>query len=259
MTPDLAGKVAVVTGGASGIGAALCRAIRAAGGEAIAADIAGEGVVHCDVTRPEALESLADEVWARFGRVDLLVNNAGIGSGGKRLADTPLDSARQTFEVNFWGVWHGCRAFAPRLAAQDHDSAIYNVASENALFCAIKRAAAYVASKHAVLGLTESLRTDLPPHVHAGTIIPGWVDTPIGSEAMRGHAMDADRFAAIILPQLLARERFVVSHAYNAVRMHERVAAIDDAFARNAPRYDGDEEFDVERFIDKMRAARGAV
>jgi NAD(P)-dependent dehydrogenase (short-subunit alcohol dehydrogenase family) len=249
-----AGKVAVITGGGSGIGAALCRALEAAGGQVLAADIAGEGVFPCDVTQPEALEALADEAWSRFGRVDLLVNNAGIGSGGKRLAETPLDQARQTFEVNFWGVWYGCRAFAPRLAAQEHDSAIYNVASENALFCAVKRAAAYIASKHAVLGMTESLREDLPEHVHAGTIIPGWVATPLASEAARDVAMDDDRFAAIIVPQMLARERFVVSHAYNSVRMHERSDAIDDAFARNAPRYEGDDEYDVRLFIERMRA-----
>lgn len=256
MSQSFAGKVAVITGGGSGIGQALGRSLEAAGGQVLAADIAGEGVFPCDVTRPEALEALADEAWRRFGRVDLLVNNAGIGLGGKRLPEVPLDDARRVFEVNFWGVWHGCRAFAPRLAEQDHDSAIYNVASENALFCAIKRSAAYIASKHAVLGMTESLREDLPPHVHAGTIIPGWVGTPIGSEAARQYAMDVDRFAAIIVPQMLARERFVVSHAYNAVRMHERVDAIDQAFARHAPRYEGDDEYDVRLFIARMRKAQ---
>lgn len=254
MSGAFAGKVAVITGGGSGIGAALGRALVAAGGEVLAADIAGDGVFPCDVTRPEALEALADEAWRRFGRVDLLVNNAGIGLGGKRLAEMPLDDARRVFEVNFWGVWHGCRAFAPRLAAQDHASAIYNVASENALFCAVKRSAAYIASKHAVLGLTESLREDLPAHVHAGTIIPGWVATAMTSDAAHDVAMAADRYAAIIVPQMLARERFVVSHAYNTVRMHERFDAIDDAFARNAPRYDGDEEYDVRVFIERMRA-----
>lgn len=256
MSGAFAGKVAVITGGGSGIGAALCRALSAEGGQVLAADITGDGVFPCDVSQPEALETLAYEAWSRFGRVDLLVNNAGIGSGGKRMPESPLEDARKIFEVNFWGVWHGCRAFAPRLAAQDHDSAIYNVASENALFCAVKRAAAYIASKHAVLGLTESLREDLPPHVHAGTIIPGWVGTPIGNEAMREHAMNVDRFAAIIVPQMLARDRFVVSHAYNAVRMHERTKAIDDAFARNAPRYEGDDEYDVRLFIERMRAER---
>jgi NAD(P)-dependent dehydrogenase (short-subunit alcohol dehydrogenase family) len=253
MSGTFAGKVAVITGGGSGIGRALGQALEAEGGKVLAADIAGEGVFTCDVTQPEAFEALADEAWRQFGRVDLLINNAGIGLGGKRLPDAPLDEARKVFEVNFWGVWHGCRTFAPRLAAQDHDSAIYNVASENALFCAVKRAAAYIASKHAVLGLTESLREDLPPHVHAGTIIPGWVGTPINPEAIRDQAMDVDRFAAIIVPQLLARERFVVSHAYNPVRMHERTAAIDDAFARNAPRYDGDDAYDVRLFVERSR------
>jgi NAD(P)-dependent dehydrogenase (short-subunit alcohol dehydrogenase family) len=258
MSGAFVGKVAVITGGGSGIGAALGRALKAAGGEVLAADIAGDGVFPCDVAQPEALEALADEAWRRFGRVDLLVNNAGIGLGGKRLWEAPLDDARKVFEVNFWGVWHGCRAFAPRLAAQDYESAIYNVASENALFCAVKRSAAYIASKHAVLGMTESLSEDLPAHVHAGTIIPGWVATPLASDAAREVAMDADRYAAVILPQMLARERFVVSHAYNTVRMHERVGAIDDAFARHAPRYEGDDEYDVRLYIERMRARKGS-
>lgn len=256
MTGDLAGQVAVITGGASGIGLALARALESRGAAVVRADLAGEGVFVCDVTDPDAVRALADHAVARHGRVDLLVNNAGIGGGGKRLADTPLDQARRIMEVNFWGVWHGCAAFAPVLSAQDHPSAIYNVASENALFCAVPRSAAYIASKHAVLGLTESLREDLPPHVHAGTILPGWVATAIGDPALRHRAMDADRFADIILPQMLARERFVVSHAHNTVRMHERVEALDAAYARSAPRYAGDEEYDVRTHIAQLRAAR---
>lgn len=254
---DLSGKVAVITGGAGGIGRALGRAVTAAGGKVLLADLVEDkDVFPCDVTDPDALEALADAAWTRFGRVDLVINNAGIGGGGKRMPDTPLAEARRIIEVNFWGVWHGCATFAPRLAAQDHPSAIYNVASENALFCAVRRSAAYIASKHAVLGLTESLREDLPPHVHAGTIIPGWVGTGINPESIRDQAMDADRFAAIVLPQIAANERFVVSHAYNPVRMHERVAALDEAFARHAPRYPGDDEYDVRLFIERLRAAR---
>lgn len=254
---DFSGKVAVITGGAGGIGRALGRAVEAAGGTAMLADLAGgDDVFACDVTDPASVEALAEAAWARFGRVDLVINNAGIGGGGKRMPETPLADARRIMEVNFWGVWHGCAVFAPRLAAQSHDSAIYNVASENALFCAVKRSAAYIASKHAVLGLTESLREDLPPHVHAGTIIPGWVGTGINPESIRDQAMDADRFAAIVLPQIAAKEQFVVSHAYNPVRMHERVAALDAAFARYAPRYEGDDEYDVRLFIERLRAAR---
>lgn len=254
MTPDYTGQVAVITGGAGGIGGALGKALAAAGAQVLLADReAGDGVVACDVANPEAVEALAELAWQRFGRVDLLVNNAGISGGGGRLWKADMAAARKVFEVNFWGVWHGCAAFAPRMAAQDHPSAIYNVASENALFCAVPRAAAYIASKHAVLGLTESLREDLPEHVHAGTIIPGWVLSGLTSDGGRDHAMPAERYAEIILPQLAARERFVVSHAYNVVPMTERTDALEAAYARYAPRYDGDEEHDVRAYIARLR------
>lgn len=256
MSADFSGQVAVITGGAGGIGSALGKALAAAGAEVLLADReAGEGIVACDVAQLDQVEALADLAWQRFGRVDLLINNAGVGGAGGRLWKVDPAEARRLFEVNFWGVWHGCRAFAPRLIEQDHPSAIYNVASENALFCAVPRNAAYIASKHAVLGLTESFREDLPEHVHAGTIIPGWVLSGLTSEGGRDVAMPAERYAEIILPQLAARERFVVSHAYNVVPMAERTEALEGAFARSAPRYDGDIEHDVRAYIARLRGA----
>ena len=251
-----AGQVAIITGGAGGIGRSLGEALEAQGAQVLLADLAGADVFTCDVTRPEDCAALADEAWTRFGRVDLLIANAGIGGASGRLAQVPLEDARRVFEVNFWGVWNACAAFAPRMAAQEHPSAIYNVASENALFCAMPRSAAYIASKHAVLGLTENLREDLPPHVHVGTIIPGWVATGINPAAIRDQAMPAARFAEIVLPQIAARERFVVSHAYNVERMNERVDALEAAYAAHAPRYPGDEQYDVRRFIQKLREER---
>ncbi|MCZ8173152.1 MAG: SDR family NAD(P)-dependent oxidoreductase [Brevundimonas sp.] len=254
MSADFSGQVAVITGGAGGIGRALGKALAAAGAEVLLADReAGDGVVACDVAQLDQVEALADLAWERFGRVDLLINNAGIGGAGGRLWKVDPAEARRIFEVNFWGVWHGCRAFAPRMIEQDHPSSIYNVASENALFCAVPRNGAYIASKHAVLGLTESFREDLPRHVHAGTIIPGWVLSGLTSEGGRDVAMPAERYAEIILPQLAARERFVVSHAYNVVPMAERTAALEAAFARAAPRYDGDVEHDVRAYIARLR------
>lgn len=254
MSADFSGQVAVITGGAGGIGRALGKALAAAGAEVLLADReAGDGVVACDVAQLDQVEALADLAWERFGRVDLLINNAGIGGAGGRLWKVDQAEARRIFEVNFWGVWHGCRAFAPRMIEQDHPSSIYNVASENALFCAVPRNGAYIASKHAVLGLTESFREDLPRHVHAGTIIPGWVLSGLTSEGGRDVAMPAERYAEIILPQLAARERFVVSHAYNVVPMAERTAALEAAFARAAPRYDGDVEHDVRAYIARLR------
>ncbi len=83
MMPDYSCQVAVITGGAGGIGGALGRALEAAGAQVLLADReAGEEVVACDVTKPEDLEALAELAWQRFGRVDLLINNAGIGGAG---------------------------------------------------------------------------------------------------------------------------------------------------------------------------------
>ncbi len=256
MSRAFADQVAVITGGAGGIGRAIGEALSAAGAKVILADLAGsaDDVFACDVTRPEDLGALANHAWAQFGRVDLLLNNAGISGAGGRQWKVDSAAARQVFEVNFWGVWNGCQTFAPRMAAQDHPSAIYNTASENALFCAVPRQGAYIASKHAVLGLTESLREDLPPHVHAGTIIPGWVASGL-NEALGHLAMPAAQFAEIVLPQLASRERFVVSHAYNVEPVAERTEAIAAAYGRSAPRYDGDEEYDVRSYIAKARAA----
>ena len=254
MTPDFTGQVAVITGGAGGIGGALGKALEAAGAQVLLADlVAADGIVACDVAQLDDVEALAELAWQRFGRVDLLINNAGVGGVHGRLWKVDPAAARRVFEVNFWGVWHGCRAFAPRMAAQDHRSAIYNVASENALFCAVPRSGAYIASKHAVLGMTESLREDLPEHVHAGTIIPGWVASSLSGDALRHLTMPAERYAEIILPQIAACERFVVSHAYNAVQMAERTDALEAAFARSAPRYDGDIEYDVRAYVARLK------
>ncbi|MEY4953771.1 MAG: hypothetical protein RL299_2195, partial [Pseudomonadota bacterium] len=212
--------------------------------------------IACDVADLAQVEAMAEQAFAALGRIDLVLNNAGVGGPRGKLWEVDPAAARRHFDINFWGVWHGCRAFAPRLAAQESPSAIYNTASENALFCAVAHSGAYVAAKHAVLGLTESLREDLPEHVHAGTLIPGWVHTAIGPDAVMRHGMSADRFAEIVVPQFAARERFVVAHAYNAVRVHERIDALDAAFAAHAPRYLGDEEYDVRIVAARMRQER---
>lgn len=272
MTAAFYGQVAVITGGAGGIGIALARQLGAGGASIVLADvdqhaldnavgglekigIEAQGVI-CNVADLASTENLASQAFEWRGRVDLLINNAGVSQNKHgKLFDVPMAEVERVFAVNFYGVWHCCRAFLPRMAEQDHPCAIYNVGSENSLFCAVKGSAAYIASKHAVLGMTESLREDVPPHVHVGTIIPGWVSTGLNPEEFLHLGMSADTFASIIVPQIAARERFVVSHSYNAVRMHKRTDALDDAFARNAPRHEGDDEHDVRHVIARMRAA----
>lgn len=272
MTSPQVFRSAVITGGASGIGLAVARELGKSGTRLLLADLPGErldaaiaelvglGVDAqghgCDVADLSQVETLAEAAFVRFGTLGLIFNNAGVGGPAGKLWEVDPAAARAHFEVNYWGVWNGCRAFAPRLAAQNEPSAIYNTGSENSWFCAVPRTAAYISAKHAILGLTESLRGDLPPQVHAGLVIPGWVHTAIGPDAAMRNGMEAGRFAEIIVPQMLARERFVVGHAYNVVRIHERIDALDQAYAHSAPRYEGDDEFDVLTTIARLRAAR---
>lgn len=261
---EFAPRTAVVTGGASGIGLALARRLAGQGVQVMIADlprdslekagrIDGISVQSCDVADLAQVEALADAAFEAFGSVDLVLNNAGQGGVRGKLWEVDPDRARAHFDVNFWGVWNGCKAFAPRLIAQDSPSAIYNTGSENSFFCAVPQTAAYIAAKHAVLGMTESLREDLPPHVHAGLIIPGWVYTPLGPEQFMKWGMDVDEYTDLILPQILARRRFVVSHGYNTVRIAERMDALSESYAEYALPVDEDSKHDVRLVFERLR------
>ena len=141
------------------------------------------------------------------------------------------------------------------MIAQGEPAAIYNVASENAFFNAVKKSAPYIASKHAVRGLTEAMRDEFPEFIKVGMIVPGFVasDMTAGSEQF---AMDADTFAEKVVTQIQAGEFYVVTHAYNIERIKPIHAAVEDAYARNAPRYDGDDEYDVPTLIARLRSQR---
>lgn len=258
-------RTAVITGGASGIGLAIARELAGMGVAVMLADLPGERLEQaaasidgaiaqpCDVSDLSQIEALADAAFEKLGEVHLVLNNAGVTGPRGKLWEVDPEAARAHFEINFWGVWNGCRAFAPRLAAQSAQSAIYNTGSENSWFCAVPQSAAYIAAKHGVLGLTESLREDLPAHVHAGTIIPGWVFTAIGPEAAMRHGMPVDEFAKIVVPQLLARVRFAVSHYSNVRRIRERTEPLMEAFENYAPRDAGDNAYDVRDVIAAMQ------
>lgn len=269
MSSDFENKIAVITGGASGIGLAIARKLVALGGRVVLADVDEAGLAKaaaefgdkaltrgCDTSDIEQVEALADAAFEWQGEVHLLLNNAGVGGPRGKLWEVDEATARAHFDINYWGVWHGCKAFAPRLVAQAAPSAIYNTSSENSFFCAVPQSGTYIAAKHAVLGLTESLREDLPPHVHAGTIIPGWVFTAIGEERFMRFGMEVNEYADIVVPQILANERFVVSHTSNVKRIRERIDPLLTAYDRYAVTGDEDTAYDVRDVIAALTARK---
>ncbi len=266
-------QVIVITGGATGIGFALAKAFGADGGKILIgeprADMLQEAVAQLtqmgieadsmvlDVTDNDAVEAFADFAWQRFGKVDILFNNAGIGAPRSSIDKSDMDAVRLVFDVNFFGVWHGCRAFSRRMIEQATPAKIYNTGSENSLFVAVPYSAAYIATKHAVLGLTESLQHDAPDFIHYGIIFPGLVSTHMtAGSPIADSAMDADSFAAIVKKQVEAGETYIVSHSYNVERIAPRAEALAKAYATYAPRYDGDEEYDVPLLIEQLIAAQ---
>ncbi len=170
-TGRLAGKVALVTGAARGIGAAVAARFVDEGAQVVAADIAveeetGEAGPHGPAAVALRLDVTDEQAWARgvqaaldqFGRLDILVNNAGIGAGGP-LHTAPLDQHHRVIDVNLHGVFLGMRAVTEAMAANGGGS-IVNISSIDGLV-GIRGLTSYVASKHAVTGMTRSAALEL--------------------------------------------------------------------------------------------------
>jgi NAD(P)-dependent dehydrogenase (short-subunit alcohol dehydrogenase family) len=191
---DFAGKVAVVTGGASGIGRALGARLARARMKVVLADVEAaalgrsaeqvaratgadvSGVV-CDVTRYESVEALAGQVVAKHGRVHVLCNNAGVGAQEDApLWELPLSDWRWTFAVNVWGVIHGIRAFLPGMLAHGEEGHVVNTSSGNGGLVLVPGTPIYSASKAAVSSITETLHLQLAKQdakLHAHVLYPG--------------------------------------------------------------------------------------
>jgi 2-keto-3-deoxy-L-fuconate dehydrogenase len=182
MTGAYAGRVAVVTGGASGIGAATAARLRDEGATVHTLDVnplpdadRGSHTV-ADITDQQAVRDAIGAIGSQHVRIDLLVNNAGIGSIGS-VEEGDLDEWRHILDVNLFGLVHATRAALPFLR-QSHGRAIVNVSSLAALVGLAKRAA-YSASKGAVYALTLSMAADLlDDRIRVNAIAPGTIGTP---------------------------------------------------------------------------------
>jgi len=199
MSDPFRDRVAVVTGGASGIGLGLARGFAQRGARIVLADLdepaldkAGREVaelgaevltVPTDVTKRDAVFALAERTFERFGTAHIVCNNAGVGAFGE-MHTAPLEEWEFVMDVNFWGVVHGVGAFVPRLVEQG-DGHVVNTASMAGLI-GMRVLGVYAASKFAVLGLTESLHREVADRgVGVSALCPMIVATKINQNAQR--------------------------------------------------------------------------
>jgi len=262
---DLRGKVAVVTGGASGIGRALCLAFAGAGARVVAADLDRDGMaetvagvtqagsegtaVHTDVSRLADVQALADRAWEAYGAVHVLCNNAGVALWGGLESATHRDW-EWVLGVNLWGVIHGVEAFVPRMIAQKEPGHIVNTGSMAGLI-ASQGLGVYNTSKYAVVGLSETLQKDLRPHnIGVSVLCPMGVSTnirtsernrpaelqnPKGPEdsdwfQLIGRYLEPEDVAARVLRAVKANRLYVITHEEAREPLRRRFERMDRAF-----------------------------
>lgn len=221
-------KIAVVTGGGTGMGRELCLQLASAGAQVAMCDVSADNMAAtrrlcieagaapatvstfvADVANEQALLDFAQHVLTTHetDHIDLLFNNAGIGGGGSFVNDSREDWER-TFAVCWYGVYYGCRAFLP-LLLKSEEGAVVNTSSINGFWATLGPGTAhtaYSAAKFAVKGFTEALVNDFrlnAPQLHAAVVMPGHIGTSIAinSGAILGRnaplQMTADEIAEI--------------------------------------------------------------
>ncbi|MDE0224962.1 MAG: SDR family NAD(P)-dependent oxidoreductase [Gammaproteobacteria bacterium] len=204
---DVAGKVAFVTGGASGIGLAMVRSFCAAGMKVAIADIEKRALdaavasfahsnahvigLRVDVTDRDAMAHAADETERAFGKVHVVCNNAGVGLAGP-IEEVSYDDWDWVMGVNLHGVINGVQTFVPRIVAHGEGGHIVNTASL-AGHVAVPGLSVYNTTKFAVVGLSETMRAELASqNIGVSVLCPGFVDTNIfTSERNRPDALRA--------------------------------------------------------------------
>jgi NAD(P)-dependent dehydrogenase (short-subunit alcohol dehydrogenase family) len=238
----LEGKVAVVTGAASGIGLAVVEAFVAEGMRVVMADIdedtlgsvasglteAGADVhaTSVDVSDPEAVDQVAQLVLERYGKLHVAVNNAGIVNGGNSWELT-LEEWHRVIDINLWGVIHGIRSFVPLILASGEQGHVVNTGSMASVL-PMGRLGPYTVAKHGVLGLSDVLRHEfeaLGAPVGVSVVMPGMIRTgmnPIGTT-------EPSQVAANVIDAIRTGRAYVFTDSDSTAAVETRLQAIISA------------------------------
>lgn len=204
---SLEGRVAVVTGAAGGLGAAISQRLAEMGATLVlvdrhapsAAALPGAEAIACDITNPPAVHAMAARVFQQFGRCDVLVNNAGVKTAPVPLEVLPLEDWDRVFNVNVRGALLCAQALVPHMLTQSSGS-IVNIASIGAQWPT--RVGPYAASKAALCGLTRQMANEWGPRgIRANSVSPGMVRTPMSDNHYRDQEQVAARLAMLPLRQ----------------------------------------------------------
>ena len=274
---QFSGKTVVVSGGAEGIGLGIARAMGKQGMNVVLGDIdskqldiarsslESEGIdvltVPMDVTNLAQWQNVADKAIARFGKIHMLVNNAGVGSNPGTIEQTDDKDWRWVLDVNLMGVIYGTQTMVPLMKEHGESSWLINVASMAGMM-GVPTAGAYTATKVAVVGMSESWYAELKPHnIQVSVLCPAFVKTRInlsgrnkpeelksereksGSDASLSSAakhmqkvidngLSPSVVGERVVEAISHKELYIFTHPNYREVVQKRFKAIDDAFAR---------------------------
>ena len=280
---DLTGKTAFITGGASGIGKSIAKLVIARGGTAIIADINPDSVsaagneigaeAHVlDVADVAATNALADQIWQEQSGVDLVFANAGVSAGGGPLLKATEQQFDHLYGVNVKGAWATSAAFARKMVEEGRSGHICITGSENSLGYLFNGNGFYNGSKHAILGVADVLRHELPDNITVSVLCPGLTATGLAGPTEQSGLPQPPEQVRAFTKQVMARGQDPDEVAEKALRgtldgdfiipalsiirdcAEQRWKDIEAGFAKHAPPNPDEYKYLVTNVVKDLRS-----